>query len=625
MEKSLRPKTDKDFGPPPPGYVAGSSRGDTGFASGVSRDARGRQEKEKETDLGDSSFDKFAGYSESLFQSTSYDKEDDDADRIYDMVEARMESRKKKSRVTQESGSRTSVDIPDLQLQFSEAKVDLQKVSEEEWMHLPVAQERLKAKRPQKGFITNAPDSLISSPPPGMSSSIMEVGEAKKAVLEVTLNAESSEIGIDPQQYLEQLSAKQTAVADIAEVKKARLLFKSITKADPNNPTGWLAAARLEEVSGNNQDAKNLIAKGLSNCPTSEDLWLAALRLEQNGEKAKSVVANALKQLPKSEELWQVAASMESRPEMKTRVIQKALEIIPDSVTLWKCLVNLTAGRPDTLLILARAVECCPASEELWLTYAKLSDPQAAQKVLNDARKSLPTSVAVWMAAAELAERMGADDEVIENIFIKAVESLAKNGVTKDKRSWLDTAVGRCEGYTRVPSAITRVVMRGWINKSLESKTPKEIKHDVLADFEAVNHNTVKLAILTCAAYETPLRLRKGVWIKLLRFLFDERISSIDYQSVFETSVQTCPHSEVLWLMYAKYMWSDMKNLDTARTVLKKAMEAIEDSENIYIAAARIEESVGTQEGLDQCRSILSTARSRCPKSCRLWVKSAQI
>ena len=618
MEKSLRPKTDKDFGPPPPGYVAGSLRGDTGFASGVSRDTRVRQEKEK--DLGDSNYDKFAGYSESLFQSGSYDKEDDEADRIYDMIETRMESRKKKSRTQHNQPARNEVDIVDLQSQFSSAKTDLLNVSEEQWMHLPVAQERLKAKRPQKEFLTSAPDSLITTGgPPGM----MEIGEAKKAVLEVSLNAESSGLGVDPQQYLEQLSAKQTDIADIAEVKKARLLFKSITKTDPNNPTGWLAAARLEEVSGSPDDAKAVVAKGLSHCPTSEDLWLAAVRLEQNAEKSKSVVANALKQIPRSVKLWEVAAGMESKPELRTRVIQKGLELVPDSIELWKTLVNLTSGRPEALLILNRAVECCPSSEELWLTYARLSEPQAAQKILNDARKALPTSVAVWVSAAELVERLGAADHVIENIFVKAVESLAKNGVVRDKISWLETAATSSPQFKQVPRAITKIVVRGWILKSLESKTPKEVKHEVFRDVESVADTHVKLAILTTAVHDTPLHLRKGVWIKLIRFMQDEKIEGVG--ATFNASIQACPHSEVLWLMFAKYLWGDLGDIDSARLTLEKAAAAIDDSENIYIAAARIEESLQTSEGINACRAILIKARARCPKSSRLWIKSAQI
>ena len=69
MEKTLRPKTDKDFGAPPPGYVPGRGRGATGFASGISRNGPpAKTEEDKDAgDLGDANYDEFAGYSGSLF------------------------------------------------------------------------------------------------------------------------------------------------------------------------------------------------------------------------------------------------------------------------------------------------------------------------------------------------------------------------------------------------------------------------------------------------------------------------------------------------------------------------------------------------------------------------------
>lgn len=44
--------------------------------------------------------------------------------------------------------------------------------------------------------------------------------------------------------------------------------------------TGWIAAARLEEVTGHMQAARNIITKGTEVCPNNEDLWLEATRLQ---------------------------------------------------------------------------------------------------------------------------------------------------------------------------------------------------------------------------------------------------------------------------------------------------------------------------------------------------------
>ena len=44
--------------------------------------------------------------------------------------------------------------------------------------------------------------------------------------------------------------------------------------------SGWIAAARLEEVTGRMQSARNIIMKGTEVCSKDEDVWLEAVRLQ---------------------------------------------------------------------------------------------------------------------------------------------------------------------------------------------------------------------------------------------------------------------------------------------------------------------------------------------------------
>ena len=45
------------------------------------------------------------------------------------------------------------------------------------------------------------------------------------------------------------------ADAEISDIKKARLLLKSVINTNPRHAPGWIAAARLEEVAGKLQQA----------------------------------------------------------------------------------------------------------------------------------------------------------------------------------------------------------------------------------------------------------------------------------------------------------------------------------------------------------------------------------
>lgn len=45
-------------------------------------------------------------------------------------------------------------------------------------------------------------------------------------------------------------SIKISSDAEISDIKKARLLLKSVTSTNPRHAPGWIAAARLEELVG---------------------------------------------------------------------------------------------------------------------------------------------------------------------------------------------------------------------------------------------------------------------------------------------------------------------------------------------------------------------------------------
>ena len=65
-----------------------------------------------------------------------------------------------------------------------------------------------------------------------------------------------------------------------SDVKKARLLLKSVIETNPKHAPGWVAAARLEEVTGRIQMARNIIIRGCYVCSKNEDVWLESARLQ---------------------------------------------------------------------------------------------------------------------------------------------------------------------------------------------------------------------------------------------------------------------------------------------------------------------------------------------------------
>jgi pre-mRNA-processing factor 6 len=62
--------------------------------------------------------------------------------------------------------------------------------------------------------------------------------------------------------------------AEVGDIKKARLLLRSVTTTNPKHGPGWIAAARVEEFAGKIVAARAVMKQGCETCPESEDVWL---------------------------------------------------------------------------------------------------------------------------------------------------------------------------------------------------------------------------------------------------------------------------------------------------------------------------------------------------------------
>lgn len=62
-----------------------------------------------------------------------------------------------------------------------------------------------------------------------------------------------------------------------------------------------------------------------------------------------------------------------------------------------------------------------------------------AKKVLNKARKILPTDVSIWIHAAVLSETVGEENQV-KKIIEAAMKSLKKNGANLSREEWMGEA-----------------------------------------------------------------------------------------------------------------------------------------------------------------------------------------
>jgi pre-mRNA-processing factor 6 len=270
---------------------------------------------------------------------------------------------------------------PKIQQQFSDLKRQLGDVSYDEWMSIPdVGDARNKKQRNARADkITPIPDSIlakaalsgqettsidsrdqkyggITSTLAGISTPSTEIdmkkigklasktpnknsiinlsfmndlGQARNTLMDMKLTQVSDSVSgqtvVDPKGYLTDLqSMLPNYGGDINDIKKARLLLKSVRETNPNHPPAWIASARLEEVVGKMQAARNLIMAATEQCPKSEDVWLEAARLLPV-DIARGIVAQAVKQLPQSVKIWVKAAELEQDLKAKKKVVFKLI------------------------------------------------------------------------------------------------------------------------------------------------------------------------------------------------------------------------------------------------------------------------------------------------------------
>ncbi|ABP00924.1 predicted protein [Ostreococcus lucimarinus CCE9901] len=619
--------------PAPAGYVPGLGRGAAGFttrsdigpgqvaAAGDKRDEDGGRS-------GDGGEDGLFGR-----DASTYDDDDAEADEIWAQIDERMDSRRRDARERREREQMEKFrdENPKIVETFRDLKRGLKDVSYAEWDAIPdIGDYTIKKKKLNVGFMP-APDTLLAkalaeketvntAADAGGEQDLTAVGEGRGTVLGLKLDRLSDSVTgqttIDPKGYLTDLgSQKITSAAEISDIKKARLLLKSVINTNPKHGPGWIAAARLEELAGKLQQARVFMQKGCEECPKNEDVWIEAARLN-TPENAKAILARGVQTLPNSVKIWMQAAQLEIEDERKRRVLRRALENVPNSVRLWKALVDLSA-EDDAKVLLARATECCPQHVELWLALARLETTENGRKVLNKARETLPREPQIWITAAKLEEANG-NEKMVEKIIARAVKSLKSHGVTIDRESWIKEA--EIAEKAEPPSIATcRAIVKATIGEGVEEEDKKRTwKADAEECMKRESAETARA--IYAHALDSGFSHKKGLWMKAA--MLEKRFGTPDsVDAVLRKAVTFCPNAEILWLMGAKERWLS-GDVTRAREILQSAFDANPDSEEIWLAAFKLEFENGE---IDRARMLLAKARERLADCARVWMKSALV
>ena len=583
-----------------------------------------------------------------LFASGNYDREDDEADKIYAEVDAKMDKRRRARREERERKEREEYERnnPKIQQQFADLKRELGGLTDEDWQNIPEVGDLTGKNRRAKANLRErfyaVPDSVLAGARDstqfdttvnddgaqpsaaadnleGAMTNFANIGAARDKVLQVRLDqaaqgdvAAGTATSIDPKGYLTSLntSEKKASEIPVADVARARELLRSVINTNKKHGPGWIAAARLEEFAGKIVAARNLLAQAVEFCPKSEDVWLESMRLNEN-HNAKIIAKEALKYNDRSVRLWVEAMKLEAMMQNKKRVLRQALDHVPQSVAIWKEAVNLEEDPADARLLLAKATELIPLSVDLWLALARLETPENAQVVLNKARKAIPTSWEIWVAAARLQEQIGAE-QMVGKIMDRAVKSLARESAMLERERWIEVAEN-CEeeGANLTCKAIVEHTL-GW-GLDEDDDRRKIWMDDAKSSMVRGRYQTAR------SIYAYAIRVFPNSSIIWLAAGDMERNhgSRDSLVSLLEKAVEAVPTNEVLWMQLARERWN-AGDIDEARRVLGKAFQQQPGNEDIWLAAVKLEADNGQ---VDQARELLRTARQEAGTD-RVWIKS---
>jgi pre-mRNA-processing factor 6 len=385
----------------------------------------------------------------------------------------------------------------------------------------------------------------------------------------------SGQTVVDPKGYLTDLNhVKVNSEAEVSDIKKARLLLKSVITTNPKHAPGWIAAARLEKETGKLAAARAVIMKGCELCPTNPDVWMEAAKM-QTHRNAKAILAKAVRHIPTSVKIWLSAAALEETVDAKKAVLRRALELISNSVVLWKTAIELET-QEDARILLGRAVEMVPQSVEMWLALARLESYERARIVLNRARQVIPTEPAIWITAAKLEEANG-NEKNVDVIIQKAVKSLAAHQVVIDRDAWLVEA----ESSERTNSLLTcHAILKATIGIGVDDLDRKTTWLNDAENF--LNKQSIETARGIYAHILRVFPAKKSVWMKAAQ-LEKQYGTSDSLDTLLADAVRYCPQAETLWLMSAKEKWLT-EDVAGARAVLNDAFAANPDSEQVGLS-----------------------------------------
>ena len=596
------------FGAAPQGYVPGAGRG-----AGLSAKANADQGPT-------GTFDSFGGYNNNdprnqTGEEGQYDEDDDEADKVWAAIDEKMNNKRKRkasARQLQEAEDEQPSSRSKIGVQFRELKEKLADVTEDQWANIPdVGDYSLKFKQKQRQEIfTPLTDSLLEQR--NSANTDATAGTTGAAI------ASTTAAGID--------GISGGAVTNMSGVGAARgkVLGMSLDSMSDSrtgqtvvDPQGYLTSLSSTKISTNAEvgdiiKARLLLKSVRDTNPKHGPGWIASARVEEAAGKtlqARKIIQNGCTVCPDSEDVWLEAARLHP-VEVAKSILATAVRKIPTSVKIFLKAADLEHSEAAKKAVLRKALEANPSSVTLWKAAIDLEEAEDAKVLLSVAVEKIPHSIDMWLALARLES------------YAKAQKVLnrARKALPTERTIWL--AAAKLEESQNHNDVVDKIVDRAV--KSLQKHDAVVTRAQWLQEAEAVESSGAPLTSASIIKYTVGYGVddedRQRTWADDAKgALARGRVATA--RAIISHSLAAFPTKRSLW-MQAVDMEQKHGTAETLDEVLAAASQRLPRAEIFWLLRAKEQWMAGN---VSKARDILTEAFAANPDSESVWLAAAKL
>lgn len=228
------------------------------------------------------------------------------------------------------------------------------------------------------------------------------------------------------------------------DVPAARSILALAFQANPNSEEIWLAAVKLESENNEYERARRLLAKARSSAPTAR-VFMKSVKLEWvlgNITAAQELCEEALRHYEDFPKLWMMKGQIEEQGEL----MEKAREAYN------------------------QGLKKCPHSTPLWLLLSRLEEKigqlTRARAILEKSRLKNPKNPGLWLESVRLEYRAGLKN-IANTLMAKALQECPNSGILWSEAVFLEArpqrktksvdALKKCEHDPHVLLAVAKL------------------------------------------------------------------------------------------------------------------------------------------------------------------------